>query len=107
MAGLFGLFGGNSKDGNSEAFYLSSDDAKTFGDIEYMRGTTEVKKTFPKVNGKEIEVPKPVEKVAKQVMQSKSFPTSASTPESPNTERRSADSSMDEFRKMVRDMKKS
>ncbi len=91
----------------AESFYLDPDEAKTFGDIEYMRGTTKVKKTFPKVNGKEIEVPKPVEKAAKQVTESKSFPTSASTSESPKTERRGADSSMDEFRKMVRDMKKS
>lgn len=91
----------------AESFFLDPDEAKTFGDIEYMRGKTEVKKTFPKVNGKEIKVPKPVEKAAKQVMQSKSFPTAASTPESPKTERRSADSNMDEFRKMVRDMKKS
>lgn len=34
-----------------EAFFLSADDAKSFGDIEYMRSTKTVKRTFAKKKG--------------------------------------------------------
>ena len=57
MARLFGLFG--KKDPNEEDFYLDSDEAKTWGDIDYMRRPQEVKKTFPKIfAGKEVKPPK-------------------------------------------------
>lgn len=36
-----------------QAYYLNDDDAKTFGNIEYMRSTKVVKRTFAKQKGKE------------------------------------------------------
>ena len=63
MAGFFGLFGKKTKyvdepqqnissAQSSEDFYLSSDDAKTLGDIEYMRTPKAVRRTFPKTKNK-------------------------------------------------------
>jgi len=36
-----------------QSYYLSDDDAKSFGNIEYMRSTKVVKRTFAKQKGKE------------------------------------------------------
>ncbi|MGD1864913.1 MAG: hypothetical protein ACFB0D_10180 [Phormidesmis sp.] len=36
-----------------QAYYLSDDDAKSFGNIDYMRSTKVVKRTFAKQKGKE------------------------------------------------------
>lgn len=33
---------------NKDSFYLSTDESKSFGDIDYMRKKVQVKKTFPK-----------------------------------------------------------
>lgn len=53
--GLFEfVFGkGAPKDENApkQAFYLNNDDAKTFGNIEYMRSSKTVKRTFAKKKG--------------------------------------------------------
>ncbi len=38
---------------SKEAFYLSDDDAKSFGDIDYMRSVKTVKRTFAKKKGQE------------------------------------------------------
>lgn len=49
-----GLFGSKSKRNgeetpqSKEAFYLPDDDAKTFGDIDYMRSSKRTRRTFPK-----------------------------------------------------------
>ncbi len=36
-----------------QAFYLNDDDAKTFGNIDYMRSSKTVRRTFAKKKGKE------------------------------------------------------
>ncbi len=54
MAGLFGIFGNKDQ---GEDFYLDEDQAKTWGDIDYMRRPQEVKKTFPKIAGGKPVVP--------------------------------------------------
>ena len=51
-----GLFGGNKGDrvaGSDKrgAFYLDADEAKTFGDIDYMRSAKTVRRTFAKKKG--------------------------------------------------------
>ncbi|MEA5463865.1 hypothetical protein [Leptothoe sp. PORK10 BA2] len=53
MAGLFGLFGGNKKQApqSKEAFFLSEDDAKSLGDIDYMRKEVVIRRTFAKKKG--------------------------------------------------------
>jgi hypothetical protein len=48
-----GLFGSKSNGAEEvpqpkEAFYLSDDDAKTFGNIDYMRSSVKTRRTFPK-----------------------------------------------------------
>lgn len=58
MAGLFGLFGGNKNKGpqSKEAFFLSEDEAKSFGDIDFMRKEVVVRRTFAKKKGVEEEL---------------------------------------------------
>lgn len=53
MAGLFGLFGGNKNQApqSKEAFFLSEDDAKSFGDIDFMRKEVVIRRTFAKKKG--------------------------------------------------------
>lgn len=53
MAGFFGLFGGKKDQvpESKEAFFLSEDEAKTFGDIDYMRKEVVVRRTFAKKKG--------------------------------------------------------
>ncbi|MDY7020449.1 MAG: hypothetical protein SWJ54_03680 [Cyanobacteriota bacterium] len=129
MAGLFGLFGGKSKDGKSEAFYLDSDQAQTMGDVEFMRKKQRIKKTFPKMmGGQPSNMPETyVEATSMERTQSfsnsssASSPTPSTTPSFSNsstssfskpsfptqsTERRRPDSNLDEFRKMAKDMRK-
>ena len=55
MAGLFGLFGGSEDQGpqSKEAFFLSEDEAKTYGDIDYMRKEVVIRRTFAKKKGQE------------------------------------------------------
>ncbi len=48
-----GLFGRNKQPSNNGAFFLSEDDAKTFGDIDYMRSNKVVKRTFARKKGAE------------------------------------------------------
>ncbi|MDX2211771.1 MAG: hypothetical protein SFY66_00655 [Oculatellaceae cyanobacterium bins.114] len=64
MAGLFGFFGKKkgveektpaTNEGQSQAFFLDSDDAKTFGNIDYMRTVKTIKRTFPKTAGNKSE----------------------------------------------------
>ncbi|MEM9905916.1 MAG: hypothetical protein AAF921_12925 [Cyanobacteria bacterium P01_D01_bin.44] len=43
------LFGGNNQ--GQSAFYLSEDDAKTMGDIDYMRSNKVIRHTFAKKKG--------------------------------------------------------
>ncbi len=50
MAGFFGLFG-KKEDGPKDAYFLSSDDSKTYGDIEYMRTSKTIRRTFVKTVG--------------------------------------------------------
>ncbi len=53
MAGFFGLFGGKKNQGpqSKEAFFLSEDEAKTFGNIDFMRKEVVVRRTFAKKKG--------------------------------------------------------
>ncbi|MEL6332793.1 MAG: hypothetical protein AAFQ76_09415 [Cyanobacteria bacterium J06626_26] len=48
MAGFFGLFGGNKNKGpqSKEAFFLSEDEAKSFGDINFLTHEVDVSKAF-------------------------------------------------------------
>jgi hypothetical protein len=95
----------------SQAFYLSSDEAKTFGNIEFMRSTTTIKRSFPKtLAGEATEVTEQVSSMEKATSANKEKPKAEAEMPSASTEaqseRRRADSSMDMFRNMARDINK-
>jgi len=132
MAGLFGLFGkknnaeavpsvkngtnnnGMNNDGmKSGAYFLDADEAKTLGNIEYMRSKKVIKHKFPKTagNGGEFEVEYEVSSSDMKLGSGPQAPTepTAAPPESTpkaTSERRTTDSSMDLFRNMARDIRK-
>jgi hypothetical protein len=101
-----------------KAFFLTPDDAKTLGNIEYMRTPTSVKKTFANSEeenivatsafGQKITVangktPTPQPEAISEVK----LPTQNEQNGKVSEQRRSADSSMDMFRKMASEIKKS
>lgn len=129
MAGFFGLFGGKKDQSpqSKEAFFLSEDDAKTFGNIDYMRKEVVIRRTFAKKKGQEeLESVKSVSSsTAKSVGEgnrpataSFSAPAPQSTPTASSTTsdssgsaapapaqpvaRRSSDTGMDMFRNMAK-----
>jgi hypothetical protein len=134
-----GLFGGKAKNpGESDrpvrvkqevqkpapqqqggAFYLEPDDAKTYGDIDYMRSVKTVRRTFAKKRGEtgEKESIRQVSAMNSMRMQENGLPEPKSAaPEStfqPNIKkdttsfnRRKTDTNLDMFRQMAKDMKK-
>jgi hypothetical protein len=128
MAGFFGLFGGKTKyvdeptpvaeepDKKEEAFFLEPDQAKTLGNIDYMRQPNKIRHTFPKtlrseggaaaweVSSMEKKRVAETDSSASATPEVKPQTPSPSTPAS--AERRTADSSMDMFRKMAKEIKK-
>jgi hypothetical protein len=118
MAGFFGLFGKKNKQDNTpkDAFFLTPDESKTYGDIDYMRTSKTVRRTFVKTVGN----PKGGE-VISQVSSDKMMKTDGSdakriTPKStdntftPTSEKsfssNKVDSSMDMFRQMAKKVKR-
>ena len=106
----------------NNAFFLSEDDAKTFGDIDYMRSSKVVKRTFARKKGQteEIESVRQISAMEKRDVNENNFAspltqaqmdTSSEAPkptETPQFQRRSTktDTSMDMFRNMAKDIKK-
>ena len=122
-----GLFGGNKQPRDSEAYFLSEDDAKTFGDIDYMRSNKVVKRTFARKKGQTEELESvrqisamnrqnvngygvPSKPEPKQTSQASSFqPSSFERSRSFDTskfDRRKSDDNMDMFRNMAKDIRK-
>ncbi|MBF2027923.1 MAG: hypothetical protein IGS48_14360 [Oscillatoriales cyanobacterium C42_A2020_001] len=107
-----------------QAYYLDMDDARTMGNVEYMRTAKKVRRTFPKtVNNEEIELEKEVSsmnmsdrKLGTQVPKLSLGSVVTSTPAAESngsvptnaqvSERRKADSSLDVFRNMAKDIRK-
>ncbi|MDX2242672.1 MAG: hypothetical protein NW224_18445 [Leptolyngbyaceae cyanobacterium bins.302] len=140
MAGfLSGLFGGKKKDEasvqpevrtpreNGQAYYLDADDAKSYGNVDYMRTAKKVRRTFPKtVNNQEIELEREVSsmtmsngKLGTQVPKVSIGSTVISSTSTSNgsvngsvptdaevAQRRKSDSSLDMFRSMAKDIRK-
>lgn len=98
----------------AEAYYLNADDAKTYGDIEFMRSAKSVRRTFPKTkDGATPEVVQKIsslEKAADQGLIPSALNTTTSQSSIEDTlkvaERRKADTSMDPFRNMAREIRK-
>ncbi|MEM6517836.1 MAG: hypothetical protein AAF722_00730 [Cyanobacteria bacterium P01_C01_bin.70] len=125
-----GLFGRNKQGSASQpqqkgAFFLSEDDAKTFGDIDYMRSSKVVKHTFARKRGQteEIASVRQISAMNARQLDEKGLPSqkaetasesSISSTSNSNSsfetsfQRRSAktDTGMDMFRNMAKDIKK-
>ena len=121
-----GLFGGNKQPSSPQpkqdggAFFLDEDEAKTFGDINYMRSSKVVKRTFARKKGQteELESIRQISAMDKVELREDGVPVQTtrieeSTFQRPATpaadekfKRRTADTSMDMFRNMARDLKK-
>lgn len=119
-----GLFGGKRNNPGEDpdrqadgSFYLDPDDAKTYGNIDYMRTAKTVKRTFARKRGQTEEL-ESVRQIS--AMDSASLEEQQKRAEQPTSEvvsngrvenetkfkRRTADSNLDMFRNMARDMKK-
>ncbi len=100
------------------AYFLSDDDAKSYGNIEYMRSSKTVRRTFAKKRGETVERESirqisaleakrlqeqglSVEKVAPSDVSSQ-----PAIKKDANSERRKVDTNLDMFRKMAKDIKK-
>jgi hypothetical protein len=126
-----GLFGGKKEPKAPQppraggAFFLDEDEAKTFGNIDYMRSNKVIKRTFARKKGQtqEIETIRQVSALEKRelnesgitpktISSSNFAPTSTSsfqptqTSTTPKFEPRRTGSDMDMFRSMARDLKK-
>ncbi len=103
---------------NSDAYFLDADSASSMGNIDYMRTVKNIKRTYAKsINGivpdLNIEVSAMTAKKQKEMDAAQSSfgaaqsNTTASTPTPAQVrERRRADSSMDMFRDMAKDIRK-
>lgn len=134
MVGLIkNIFGGKSDDSKQngeqpkrqKAFYLDPDEAKTLGDIDYMRKPNTVRRSFPKSvgnpeGGEQVEEVSALEKKSlskqKNLQPQQSSQSSEQNRQQQETysakddpqiqQRRQSDSSLDTFRNMARDIKK-
>ena len=124
IGALFGLFGGKKANnqpnsGQGESFYLDSDSASSLGDVKFMRTAKSVKKSFPTAVGKLNLVTGEIEDSISSMEKRKGIvapkAASSTSPSSNSTfstfkpttvaPRRSADSGMDMFRNMAKDIK--
>lgn len=104
---------------NNAAYFLDADDAKTFGNIDYMRSSKSVRRTFSKKKiGEDNESIRVISSLQSS-MSGKKLLSPVVNPLDPRdttnqnngsvnkpSERRSGDSSMDMFRNMAREIRK-
>ncbi|MBE9112465.1 hypothetical protein IQ273_24025 [Nodosilinea sp. LEGE 07298] len=100
------------------AYFLSDDDAKSYGNIEYMRSSKTVRRTYAKKRGEsgEKESIRQISALEAKRLQEQGLPVQqvpssdiSSQPvvkKDANSERRKVDTNLDMFRKMAKDMKK-
>jgi hypothetical protein len=96
---------------DANSFFLDADSAKTFGDIDYMRTSKAVRKTFPKVLGAKegaemLESTSSMDKVEGVAGSMPKASTSEIKPSQEGSARRSQDTSMDMFRNMAKGIKR-
>ncbi|MBD2259661.1 hypothetical protein [Pseudanabaena sp. FACHB-2040] len=119
-----GLFGGNGKKKEEQrpltpqekaAYFLDADDAKSYGNIEYMRTSKTVRRTFARKKGvaEELASVKQISAMQMQRLLEDGSPeitlngqSNGSAAPKQEQSKRQLDSSMDMFRNMARDMKK-
>lgn len=96
----------------AEAYYLSPDDAKTYGDIEFMRSSKSTRRTFPKAKfGTDNEFIQRISSMDKATdgvgLTNADIAALNQTAQAEDvSERRRTDTSMDMFRSMAREMRK-
>ena len=99
----------------AESFFLDADDAKSLGDIDYMRTARKVKKSFPKTSawGDAFETESEVSASTKlngngqqETKTSAEMFQVYGEPKADSTARRKASSELDMFRKMAKDVRK-
>jgi hypothetical protein len=101
----------------TDPYFLESDAAMTFGDLEYMRSVKSVRRTFAKQKvGADNASVRSLSSIALEKLkaegklpsasQSSSSSASQSAAPASGSDRRRADSSMDTFRNMARDIRK-
>ena len=121
MAGFFGLFG-KKKDEPKGAFFLDPDESKSYGDIEYMRASKTIRRTFVKTVGnpeggesiKQVSANKAVKRDANEAKRitPKTINNSSSSSVGNSNNSESArpqlktDSNMDMFRNMAKKIRK-
>ena len=95
------------------AFFLEPDDAKTFGDIDYMRTPNKIKHKFPKSkgNGGGFEITKELNAMEIKGLNAPAAPATPAPSDVPaattsTPRRKAADSSMDMFRQMAKSIKR-
>lgn len=112
---LFGLFGRKNDQQPQDAYFLSPDESKTFGDIDYMRKSKTIKRTFAKsVSGGGGEVVKQVSALKMTNQDPNQFKNNSTTETNdsnssytPDNQRlRNTDTNFDMFRKMAKQIKK-
>jgi hypothetical protein len=115
LGAIGGLFRSKSQEAQPEApqqtgaYFLNADDAVSFGNIEYMRSSTSTRRTFPKAKlGEDNAFVQSVSSMKKADMKAQAIAEAKlpSLSEQPKTERRRADSNLDMFRNMARELKK-
>lgn len=103
----------------SSSFFLDPDDAKTYGDIDYMRSAKTVRRTFARKAG-ELEEKESIRQISAMdsarmqengaVEQKTAPPETTSQPtikkDTASFDRRKTDTNLDMFRQMAKDMKK-
>lgn len=120
---LFGLFGGKKNEPQQGDFFLDFEEAQTFGNAEYMKQTKTIKRTFPKVKGKEsgktivsqVSSDSMRKMDGKQAANPSAFSSTTSSSSEPAAEapkmstpkpNLKVDSSMDMFRSMAKNIKR-
>ncbi|MEN9204745.1 MAG: hypothetical protein Q6J68_00635 [Thermostichales cyanobacterium SZTDM-1c_bins_54] len=98
----------------SQAFFLDPDEAKTLGNVEYMRTPRTVRKTFPKIVGNQketleiIESVSAVEKVRLNQPEPEPTPAAEASPpgEAPEAGRRRPSDDLNPWRSLAREIRK-
>jgi hypothetical protein len=95
----------------AESFFLEPDEAKSMGDIDYMRTARKVKKSYPttKAWGAGFEQETVTSAISKGVSQPSTFEVELKAAEAAKpevVERRKAASDLDMFRNMAKDIRK-
>ena len=112
---VFGKSAPKDESASKQAFYLSDDDAKTFGNIDYMRSSKTVRRTFAKKKNQaeHLESIKSISALSSSAVDRNGYVQPQSAPVAPasseasgskRASRRKPNSDMDMFRNMAKNI---